>query len=185
MSALRLKKLRWPEKFQGLGLGNDSRLVVSFDDGASWLELDVAKDVSVRNATDTLDSDSRKRGLFKSKLPGKKELEIEAQCLFDANDQALKNFERCSISGGIYQIGAFTEIGNGFVFYATLSDFTRQEPIDGIVTVSTKHSCVEFIDLWRTTFSASKTRRFSTYHPINLLPYTQLTSVVVLQNDED
>ena len=184
MSAL-VSKMQWPEKHRGLNLGRNSRLAVSFDDGTTWTQLDLVKDVTINHSIDAVDSESRRSGSFKSSMPGKIELSIDAEVIYDAHDPVLQQLRSKLINGGIYKIGAFTATGNGFVFYACLTDFTRNQPLGAVTSITTKHALVEFCELWKTTFSASSKNTFSTFHPINLLPDTKTTSVVVLKTAKE
>ena len=164
----RIPKDQWPSRFQGYEIGNNGYLLVSFDDGETYFEIDTAKDVTTNHSIESVDSDCRRSGLFKSTLPGKIEISVDAEMLLDEKDNVYRALEYSAINGMVFRLACLTEGGNGPEFYACLSDFGRQEPLSGVVSAQAKYALVDFIHWWtdENNFTDEETDETLT-HPLN------------------
>lgn len=143
--AVQTNKSQWPDDLRGYSIGKDGYLLVSFDQGDEYFEIDTAKDVTVSFSTSTVDTSCRRSGMYRENLPIVNELSIDAEMLFDLNDNVCKALERCSQANGIFLLGAFTDSGNGPLFYGCATDMTRPEELEGVVRLSAKYSLTRFI----------------------------------------
>lgn len=146
-------KSTWPEDLKGYCLGNDGVLVVSFDGGKTYLECETVKNVNVNTTVSMIDTTTRRSGFFKEELAGKAELSIDGEMLFDATDPCYQQLQDAYLGGKVITVGAFLSNGNGPLMRASISDFTRSEELEGVVSVSAKYSNSRFIG-WFTDSSA-------------------------------
>ena len=139
-------KSQWPDDLRGYSIGKDGYLVVSFDQGATYYEIDTARDVTVNFSTTTVDTSCRRSGMYKENLPIVNELSIDAEMLFDLKDNVCNKLVNASQSNGIFLLGAFTDSGNGPLFYGCATDMSRPEELEGVVRLSGKYSLTRFIN---------------------------------------
>lgn len=145
----RINTENWPDDLQGLNIGNDGYLVVSFRNANGVFEdnfeIDIVRDVTINSSVTTVDSSSRRSGLFKEALPGKIELSISGEILYDQNDYVYNSLQDCFVRGGLFKLGAFTSSGNGPWMYACITGFPRNEELENVVRISAEFGCARFI----------------------------------------
>lgn len=139
-------KSQWPDDLQGYSIGRDGFLVVSFDQGETYYEIDTARDVTVNFSTTPVDTSCRRSGMYKENLPIVNELSIDAEMLFDLKDNVCNELVNASQSNGIFLLGAFTDSGNGPLFYGCATDMSRPEELEGVVRLSAKYSLTRFVN---------------------------------------
>lgn len=144
--AVQTDKSQWPDDLRGYSIGKDGYLLFSPDQGKNYFEIDTAKDVTVSFSTTTVDTSCRRSGMYRENLPIVNELSVDAEMLFDLNDNVCKAIEHASQSNGIFLLGAFTDSGNGPLFYACATDMSRPEELEGVVRLSAKYSLTRFIN---------------------------------------
>ena len=166
----RIDKSQWPSDLQGYSIGKDGYLVVSFDQGTHWYEIETARDVTLNATTNPIDTTCRRSGRFKENLPLTNELSVDAEMLFDVNDPVVTELLNQWHYGGVFKLGVYTDKGNGPEFYAFLTDMGRPEELEGVVRVSAKYSLTRFVKWWNDKEEAG--------HPISSLPTGTVTEVV-------
>ena len=144
--AVTTNKKEWPEDLKGYSIGKDGYLAVSFDEGKTYHEIDTAKDVTLSFSTTTVDTSCRRSGMYRENLPIINELTIDAEMLFDLRDETVRKLIKRSQENGIFLIGAFTDSGNGPLFYGCATDMSRPEELEGVVRLSAKYSLTRFIN---------------------------------------
>ena len=147
--AVQTNKSQWPDDLRGYSIGKDGYLLVSFDQGQKYFEVDTAKDVTVSFSTTTVDTSCRRSGMYRENLPIVNELSVDAEMLFDLKDPVCKAIEHASQSNGIFLLGAFTDSGNGPLFYACATDMSRPEELEGVVRLSAKYSLTRFVNWFK------------------------------------
>ena len=138
-------------------------LLVSFDFGYKWYEIDTSKDVNVNYSIEAIDTDCRRSGHYKTSLPGKVDMSVDADMFFDKNDNVFRALELCATGGGIFRLCALTEEGNGPDFYAHITDFSRNESLSSLISCQAKYSVVEFNHWWKDKLDDTGTP----YHPLS------------------
>ena len=156
-------KSQWPDDLRGYSIGKDGYLVVSFDQGQTFFEIDTAKDVTVSFSTTTVDTSCRRSGMYRENLPIVNELSGDAEMLFDLKDNVCKAIEHASQSNGIFLLGAFTDSGNGPLFYACATDMSRPEELEGVVRLSAKYSLTRFINWFKGSSVATAAERLTEF----------------------
>lgn len=161
-------KTSWPDELQGYEIGNDGYLIVGSGSGDAFkcYECETARNVNVNTTVSTIDTTTRRSGFFKEEMPGSAELSVDGEMLFDANDPCYKMLQEAYTTGKVITVGAFLSNGNGPWMRATITDFSRSEELDGVVSVSAKYSNARFID-WFNEFETAEIQDYTIdKHPL-------------------
>lgn len=137
-------KAQWPSDLTGYSIGKDGYLVVSFDQGEHWYDIETARDVTLNFSVNTVDTTCRRSGMYRAALPVIVDMSVDAEMLFDANDPIVMELVEQSQSNGIFLIGVFNDGGNGPMFYGCATDMTRSEPTEDVVKLSAKYALTQF-----------------------------------------
>jgi hypothetical protein len=161
-------KSSWPDELQGYEIGNDGYLIVGSGSGENFkcYECETARNVNVNTTVSTIDTTTRRSGFFKEEMPGSAELSVDGEFLFDANDPCYQMLQEAYTTGKVITVGAFLSNGNGPWMRAAITDFSRSEELDGVVSVSAKYSNARFID-WFNEFEKTDATSYTIdKHPL-------------------
>ena len=103
----------WYEDYQGYNIGANGYLVVSFDNGLNFHELDTAKDVSWSINWDSVDITSRANKIDKALRPSFRTVEMSTELLFDSYADGrlyLALYASC-MSSSYFLVGSFNSAG--------------------------------------------------------------------------